>query len=653
MRYKNTKIAIVSLLFFFALGGIASAQESCASLYEQHGTIINRYDSDQNGKISLQESDAAVSAWFEYAWTDNDLLGLLKFARQGCVIPSLENDPVSGTLSASAIQVNIGETIVLTVTGKDNDGLQNLWAYYQGSWHNKPVQGEAADTTFTFSESKAGTYVYKGYIYGSQPTGVKETAWTTPQEVRVEVLPATVVDCHYYYWFDDDTPACGYKQFCGAYVYYGLRTFATQQECEEALPETPSENNLVSGTLSVSAAQVSPGDDITLTVTGQDNDGLYALLVYYQGQWYKKLVQGTTASATFTFSESQPGVYTYFGYVYGKTPGGNLEFNWTEPKIVTVKVQSSQVAGGPDLIISSVSTSPSSLTIADDVDFKVTIKNIGTQQLPVVSSGIITKVSSSSMEGSGWRICDAMTTQLKVGESATIDCPIVQRLSKGSHNFTFLVDSSYRLAEGNENNNEFSKTVSVGGGTIVNNDVVSGTFAASAANVNVGQSFTLTIIAQDDQGVEKIKMYYKGAWRTFDCGGQTSCTKSSDLYESTAGTYTYYAIVYGYDLNGNSENNNTSPPSMRVVVKQAGNCAETDGGKDYYTKGTTTNIITDGGLSLSSWTDICLKDNQTALAGQENYLFEAYCDDNGIGRLMSGPTAYICPKGCQNGVCIK
>ena len=42
--------------------------------------------------------------------------------------------------------------------------------------------------------------------------------------------------CEYMYWFDDNTNICGYKEFCGLYIYSGLKTFDTQKKCEDALP---------------------------------------------------------------------------------------------------------------------------------------------------------------------------------------------------------------------------------------------------------------------------------------------------------------------------------------------------------------------------------------------------------------------------------
>ncbi len=37
------------------------------------------------------------------------------------------------------------------------------------------------------------------------------------------------------WWFDDTASVCQQKQFMGAYMYFGLKTFSTQTECEKAL----------------------------------------------------------------------------------------------------------------------------------------------------------------------------------------------------------------------------------------------------------------------------------------------------------------------------------------------------------------------------------------------------------------------------------
>ena len=47
------------------------------------------------------------------------------------------------------------------------------------------------------------------------------------------------LQCQNLWWFDNDHQSCSQKQFCGAYMYFGLRTFETQDECKAALAPRP------------------------------------------------------------------------------------------------------------------------------------------------------------------------------------------------------------------------------------------------------------------------------------------------------------------------------------------------------------------------------------------------------------------------------
>lgn len=44
--------------------------------------------------------------------------------------------------------------------------------------------------------------------------------------------------CQYKYWFDSSNNVCGYKQFCGVYMYQGLQTFDDLNSCQTALGST-------------------------------------------------------------------------------------------------------------------------------------------------------------------------------------------------------------------------------------------------------------------------------------------------------------------------------------------------------------------------------------------------------------------------------
>ena len=45
----------------------------------------------------------------------------------------------------------------------------------------------------------------------------------------------TTPDCKKMYWYDDNSKACGYKQFCGMYMYQNLNTFDKMKDCLTSL----------------------------------------------------------------------------------------------------------------------------------------------------------------------------------------------------------------------------------------------------------------------------------------------------------------------------------------------------------------------------------------------------------------------------------
>jgi len=123
--------------------------------------------------------------------------------------------------------------------------------------------------------------------------------------------------------------------------------------------------------------------------------------------------------------------------------------------------------------------------------------------------------------------------------------------------------------------------------------------------------------------------------------GDPNWNKKADLFED--------GIINEKDLAVEGEYNGESTKGIEICK---GICTDSDKGKNYYAKGETTNVQS-GNRFFETWADVCLKDNQTPLAGQENMLFEGYCDEQDIGRITDGPTAYNCPGACEDGICIE
>jgi hypothetical protein len=99
-------------------------------------------------------------------------------------------------------------------------------------------------------------------------------------------------------------------------------------------------NQPACGTISVSSNKVKTGEQFTVTVKGSDSEGLDRLLVGRPNAgWISRSADGATNSeADFVFSESEPGIYYYDGDVIGTRPNGSRDQIRTNPKSVKVEV---------------------------------------------------------------------------------------------------------------------------------------------------------------------------------------------------------------------------------------------------------------------------------------------------------------------------
>jgi len=59
--------------------------------------------------------------------------------------------------------------------------------------------------------------------------------FVSAKSVRGDVVHMADVNmsgCKNLYWIDNENKSCGQKEFCGAFMYYGLKTFEEKEECE-------------------------------------------------------------------------------------------------------------------------------------------------------------------------------------------------------------------------------------------------------------------------------------------------------------------------------------------------------------------------------------------------------------------------------------
>ena len=403
--------------------------------------------------------------------------------------------------------------------------------------------------------------------------------------------------------------------------------------------------DLVSGTLSVDKTTAKTGENITLTISAQDEQGVAYVLAYYQGKWHTKSCNGTSCTKTFIFSESTPGIKYYYGYLYGKKLNGSLEGAYTKPVSVKVNI------------------------IRTNQQFSITVLSPNGGERWVIGKTYTIKWKASNLDkviiwlrdysqGNNFKACRLTPDYV----NATIER---YSWTIGADDCSISPGDRFKIAVSEPEGNAQPRRIDTSDNyfSIINpsqqENPVSGTISVDKTTAKTGENITLTVSARDKQGVTRVAAWYQNNWHIKYCSG-TSCTKTFTFSESTPGTKYYYGYVYGRKLSGTSEGSYTTPMYVSVTVSSpsSATCTDTDGGANYYTKGqsysSNSNIegridccklyySTDMGDSVKH-----IGPGGGACVTSGPYLYEAICGADG------NPTTvvYKCPNGCYNGACI-
>jgi len=669
----------------------------------------------------------------------------------------IKEDPVSGTLSVYKSTVKVGEEILLTVAGKDDNGITKIMAFYGGKWHEKLVAGGPTTNTWTFTETKPGTYTYRGYVYGKKANGAREAAYASPKSVRVKVTEETIElsckdsddDKDYYTkgiaqgypdtvqgstydccknsmsggpcvssapylseaLCDGTTPsstmydcpngcqngAClkaeseitlispnGGEEFKGGEAYdikwksngvdnvmielqngnngehltyktpassgkYTWKTSNSQKLSSNYKIAIWDSNNTeikdesdnyfsfvavsaedkVSGTISAEKDVVTVGEDIKITVSAQDDNGLTKVWSRHKNKWNSVNAEGTSFSYTWTFSEARAGTYTYYGYVYGKKKSGSRESAYASPRTITVKV-----VDKPD------DTKYPDLTIGDIYFLKggrlgYKAENVGNMHV-LTSSYVSLDVNEKQVE------IDSMSVMPMYSDiEASFN---TEMFSEGEeYKLKVCADHKGTISESNEDNNCLSKTLTYPKKAIpvITNFEISAVTGYSIIpdEIPYNQKFTVSWESSSVSAFCKgygdfIPAVDGGLWNTADNENGLSSSGSKVLYarHSSLGHKENLKLeLYCYDNHG------ISSEKKEIIIKVKPPCSETDDGKDYYNIGTITGQPSNY-YSDNVGTDYC----------SGPYLREFYCKGDSIYI-----DDYICPGGCEKGVCLQ
>ncbi|MET9496212.1 CARDB domain-containing protein [Streptomyces sp. NPDC006552] len=175
-------------------------------------------------------------------------------------------------------------------------------------------------------------------------------------------------------------------------------------------------------------------------------------------------------------------------------------------------------APGPDLAITGISTTPGSPAVGAKVTFAVTVHNRGTSAAP---AGTVTQltVGGSTLTGTADAIAAGASATVPIGGSWTA--------TDGGAALTATADATNKVAETNENNNTFARTLVVGRGAAVpytEYEAEDGRTNGTLLTSDALRTFGHTNFATESSGRKSVRLNSTGQYVEF-----TSTTPSNSI----------------------------------------------------------------------------------------------------------------------------
>ncbi len=206
------------------------------------------------------------------------------------------------------------------------------------------------------------------------------------------------------------------------------------------------------------------------------------------------------APDTYSFNPSSGNTVTI---TFPETDARYVRLNFTANSKATggqaaeFEVYGTAASGMPDLIVTDISWEPANPGAGNRVTFSATIKNQGTK---ATAAGVINGVSFL-VDGTQVSWSDNNTSSIAPGSSVTVTANggpagSAWTAAPGSHTVTAWVDDVNRIAETDETNNQFTKTISIGGIT-GQPDLIVTDISTSPASPLTGNPVTFSAVVKN------------------------------------------------------------------------------------------------------------------------------------------------------------
>jgi subtilase family serine protease len=297
------------------------------------------------------------------------------------------------------------------------------------------------------------------------------------------------------------------------------------------------------------------------------------------------------ASSTYTFNPSSSNIVTI---TFTETSARYIRLNFTANsgatggQVAEFEVYGTASSGTPDLVVTDISWNPASPATGNAVTFSATIKNQGTGATP---AGVINGVSFS-VDGTQVSWSDNNTSSIAAGASITVTANggssgSTWAATSGSHTIMAWVDDVNRIAESNENNNQYSKTLTTGG-TTSQPDLTVTDITYSPVSPAVGDAVTFSAVV-NNQGtaagaagivafqVDGTQVATSANSTTSIAAGSTLTVTASGTWTATSGSHTLTAIADNSNTTVESNESNNSYSEALVIGGGGGGATKYEG----------------------------------------------------------------------------
>ncbi|HWJ86390.1 MAG TPA: CARDB domain-containing protein [Cellulomonas sp.] len=262
-----------------------------------------------------------------------------------------------------------------------------------------------------------------------------------------------------------------------------------------AAPAAPVEGTTITLTATVKNGGnlASPASTVDLTVDGTVVASVAVPAIAAGGTATVSRAIGTKAAGSYTLGA----VVDPSNTVVEQNEANN---SYASPTKLTVTE-----APGPDLQVLGVSSNPANPAVGSAVSFTVQVKNRGSEQAGASVTRVV--VGSTTLDGQTAAIASGATVSVAVSGTWTA--------TSGGATVTATADATHTVAETNEDNNTFSRSIVVGRGAAVpwtSYEAEAGTYTGTLLETDAVRTFGHTNFATESSGRKSVRLGSQGQY---------------------------------------------------------------------------------------------------------------------------------------------